>query len=1144
MHTKGGTMATILIVDDHAINRQFLLTLLGYGGHTLLEAAEGARALQLVRSERPDLVITDILMPNMDGYEFVTRMRADSKVAQTPVIFYTASYRAREARSMAQACGVHWVLQKPSEPETILKTVQEALGSPSQPSTHLAPQLSASIEADQFSSINDQLLEYLGELGSTDDSMLEFGQPGGVLDATLDVDTTLEAQRNHLRVIARKMSTSLTSLQTVSLRLTRLVELGLDLAAERDPGRMLEILCRAAHGICGAQYAAVAMLEDDSRRLRYCFARGLSQEVQAALRQIAPQTGILGQLLGDRIPARLMNHTGQPQALGLPASHPPVHSFLGVPIVSKEQAYGWLYLANKTDNTNFSDVDEQVIATIASQLAAAYENLVLYEKVHRQRSQLQLEVTERKQAQEALRRNLRGRTVLARCNHVLVHAVDENDLLTEMCRTIVDTGGYPMVWIGYSQNDEERSLVPVAQNGMQGGKDSPYADDCCENGYGWHAAKVAIRTGMPFVVPDVHDGGITAQWKVPASPPDFRSVLSLPLKDGVDVFGALTLYEKEPNAFDVDQIEMLQELADDIAYGGVSLRMRRARDLAEQSLLATEEKLTGILNSIDNIVWSISDNEMLYISPVAESVYGLPLADFYRNKDLWFDVIHPEDQPAVRESMKTLLEQGAVTREYRILRPNGGIRWLEDRTKAVHDANGKLLRFDGVASDISDRKKYQGRIEYLATHDPLTGLANRNLLRDRLAQAIAFSRRSGQMLALLFVDLDRFKDINDSFGHAVGDKLLIEVSERLRRVVREGDTVARPGGDEFIVLLTDFSDPESVNAVAVKLLNEFAAPYVLTDVQLHVNASIGVSLYPNDGDDIETLLRNTDTAMYRAKERGGNGFQLYTPEMSVRAIERMELENALHRAVERGEFQLYYQPKVDLKSGQIVGAEALIRWFHPELGLVLPNRFIPLAEEIGLISSIGQWVLRTACAQNKAWQDAGLIPISVAVNLSARQFRHEELLGLVSNVLKETGMEPGFLELELTESIVMHSAEQFAVRLHELKMLGVKLAIDDFGTGYSSLSYLKRFSLDRLKIDQSFVNDIVTDADDAAITRSVISLGHSLNLRVVAEGVETAEQLAFLRSNGCDEVQGNFYSEPISAEDFSALLHERKRYNY
>ncbi|MGN6388738.1 MAG: EAL domain-containing protein [Burkholderiaceae bacterium] len=1102
-------MATILIVDDHAINRQFLSTLLGYGGHRLIEAAEGGQALQLVRAERPDLVITDILMPNMDGFEFVNRLRAEPPLEATPVIFYTASFRAREARTIAEACGVRWVLQKPSEPEAILGAVQQALGAslPSQPSAaaHHAPQLSASLEAARLSSIDEQLRRAVAQLD------------GGTVPA-----------REGLRRVARDLSASLDSMQAVSRRLTRLVELGLDLAAERDPARMIDILCRAAHGICGATCAAVAVLDDAGAAFAHCFARGLDGDVLAALRALPPDAGLLGRLIRDRRPVRLSGLSGLPGApgeIGLPPSHPPVSSFLGVPIATKERAYGWLYLTGKIGDDAFSEVDEQVAATIASQLASAYENLALFDETRRQRARLEIEVGERKEAQEALRRNLRGRTVMAECNHVLVHATDESDLLGDMCAAIVDTGGYPSAWIVY--RDDAAAEASRGSEGSDSGSGplrvmahagaAEDADWGC-GGRGWDAARAAIDTGKPCL----SNGA--------------RAMLSLPLLDGARVFGALTLRERETDGFDDAELALLSELADDIAYGIAHLTARRAREQAERSLLATEEKLSAILNSIDNVVWSVSDSELLYISPVAEKVFGLPVGDFYRNKDLRFEAIHPDDQARVKESNETLLTHGAVTREYRILRPDGEMRWLEERSKAVFGADGALLRYDGVISDISDRKQYQGRIEYLATHDPLTGLANRNLLRDRLAQAIALARRAGQMLALLFVDLDRFKDINDSYGHAVGDALLVEVSHRLRRVVRDCDTVARPGGDEFIILLTDFADADSVTAVAGKLLNEFALPFDVTDVELHVHASIGISLFPNDGDSIETLLRNTDTAMYRAKERGGSGYQLYSPEMSVRAMERMAIENALHRAIERNELRLFYQPKIDLKSGRVTGAEALVRWFHPELGVVLPDRFIPLAEEIGLIDSIGAWVLQEACMQNASWQHAGFAPIGVSVNLSARQFRHERLHALVAETLERTGLPAQYLELELTESAVMHSAEQFAVKLQELKALGVKLSIDDFGTGYSSLNYLKRFALDSLKIDQSFVRDIVTDADDAAITRSVISLGHSLNLRVIAEGVENSEQLAFLRSNGCDEVQGNYFSKPLGAAEFVALL--------
>jgi diguanylate cyclase (GGDEF)-like protein len=463
---------------------------------------------------------------------------------------------------------------------------------------------------------------------------------------------------------------------------------------------------------------------------------------------------------------------------------------------------------------------------------------------------------------------------------------------------------------------------------------------------------------------------------------------------------------------------------------------------------------------------------------------------------------------------------------------------VEERAQAIRNDKGELLRFDGIAIDISERKTYEARIEYLADHDALTNLPNRNLLGDRITQAMAHVRRNGLLLALLFLDLDRFKDVNDSFGHAFGDALLLEVSGRIKQVVREGDTVARHGGDEFIILLTDIQQPQDVSAVALKIFSAFSTPFLISGHELFVSTSIGATLYPDDGDDLQSLLRNADTAMHRAKEEQGNAFQFYSREMSVRALERSKLESALRRALERKEFELFYQPKVDTGSGRIIGAEALIRWHHPDLGLVSPTRFIPMAEEIGLIIPIGDWVLHTACAQNKAWQDAGLPLISVSVNLSARQFSQEGLVESVAEALQNMGLDAKHLELELTESMVMNSAEQFITKLQELENLGVQLSIDDFGTGYSSLSYLKRFPLHHLKIDQSFVRDIATDADDAAITSSVIALGHSLNLKVIAEGVETEEQVAFLRSHHCDEMQGYYFSKPLPATEFASLLQQ------
>jgi len=393
----------------------------------------------------------------------------------------------------------------------------------------------------------------------------------------------------------------------------------------------------------------------------------------------------------------------------------------------------------------------------------------------------------------------------------------------------------------------------------------------------------------------------------------------------------------------------------------------------------------------------------------------------------------------------------------------------------------------------------------------------------------------------MFLDLDRFKIINDTLGHPMGDRLLKGVAQRLRSCLREGDTVARLGGDEFMVVLPAIAHAEDAARVGQRILDALSVPFNFEGHELHIGVSIGIALYPNDGKSAEALLKNADIAMYRAKEQGRNNYQFYTPALNDMAFERLTLENSLRRALERREFVVHYQPQVSLNTGQIVGMEALVRWRHPELGLVAPMKFIPVAEETGLIVPIGEWVLQMACAQNKAWQEAGFPPLRVTVNLSARFFRRKDLMETVARILKETGLDPDYLELELTEGTTMENAEATIRTLHELKEMGVHLSIDDFGTGYSSLSYLKRFPLATLKIDRLFVQDITTSSDGAVITLAIIAMAHSLGLKVIAEGVETEEQLAFLRAHRCDEMQGYLFSRPIPAEAFTQLLREGRR---
>ncbi len=465
--------------------------------------------------------------------------------------------------------------------------------------------------------------------------------------------------------------------------------------------------------------------------------------------------------------------------------------------------------------------------------------------------------------------------------------------------------------------------------------------------------------------------------------------------------------------------------------------------------------------------------------------------------------------------------------------------WNEDGT-----LHGVIAACRNITERLRVERKLrenESRLYHLAHHDSLTGLPNRLLFQDRLQRAMFKAHRSGQQVALLFLDLDRFKNINDTLGHDVGDRLLQDVSGRLRDCGRQSDTVARLGGDEFAIILDDAKELKDIAVVAQKILQALAKPIMVEGFELYVTASIGISLYPADSGDVDGLMKCTDTAMYRAKDLGKNSYQFYTADMNTRAFELLLMEGSLRKALRHDQLVVYYQPQIDLLTGSLVGIEALLRWRHPEQGMISPREFIPLAEETGLIGSIGEWVMRTACTQNRAWQAAGYSPVRMAVNISARQFRQQDLTKIIAQVLDETGLEAKYLELELTESIVMQDAEATIAMLKRLNNMGVRLSIDDFGTGYSSLSYLKRFPISNLKIDQSFVHDITTDVNDAMIASSIIALAHSMDLHVIAEGVENETQLNFLRDSGCNHAQGYLLGSPTPGEDFVKFFNDRQK---
>jgi diguanylate cyclase (GGDEF)-like protein len=499
------------------------------------------------------------------------------------------------------------------------------------------------------------------------------------------------------------------------------------------------------------------------------------------------------------------------------------------------------------------------------------------------------------------------------------------------------------------------------------------------------------------------------------------------------------------------------------------------------------------------------------------------------------------DRDFYKTMWSSLLQNGEWRGEIWGRRKNGEVFPKWQTIRAVRDASGRLTHYMSVFSDVSHIKESEEKLHHLAHHDALTGLPNRLLLNARLEHSLQHAQRAGTKVAVLFVDLDHFKKVNDSFGHSVGDRLLQLVAERLLGCVRGEDTVARLGGDELTIVLGSLMDARYAATVAQEILDKLSEPFELQGQDVFVSASIGISTYPEDGRDVTALLKNADAAMYMAKSEGRNGYQFYSKELTLGACESLALEADLHRALERDELFLHFQPQVSLRSGKIVGVEALVRWRHPEMGVVSPARFIPLAEENGLIAAIGKWVLHTACTQVKAWQNDGLAPFRIVVNLSGRQLAQSKFVQEVRDVLEDTGLDPSHLELELTESSLMKQEERVARTLDALRALGTTISIDDFGTGYSSLSYLKRFPFDRLKIDRSFMRDIPQNSNDVAFAKAIVALGHSLNLGVVAEGVATQAQRELLTSIGCDEMQGFLYSAPRTASELAPLLSARTR---
>jgi len=724
---------------------------------------------------------------------------------------------------------------------------------------------------------------------------------------------------------------------------------------------------------------------------------------------------------------------------------------------------------------------------------------------------------------------------LSQCNQAIVRCTNEAELFVQICRDVVTFGGISMAWIGLI-DPQTRKVKSVAAFGrgteyLNGLQASVVADDPYGNG----PTGRAFRSNQPYWCQDFQQDPATEPWREKGRQFGWGASAALPLHRDGEIIGVFTLYADVVNAFDEAERSLLLEMAMDIDFALNSFTREALRVKAEEALRESEQRLRTIIETEPECIKIVDGNgHLLQMNAAGLAMLEADSLEQAQKRKL-MDFILPEYQRPFLDLHKRVMGGESGMLEFEILGLAGTRRWLETHAAPMRDAKGDITLLLGVTRDITLRKQSEERIHYLAHFDALTGLPNRTQLEDRASYAISLSQRSQDPVAVMFLDLDHFKDINDTLGHSVGDTLLVELAKRLRLVLREEDTLSRLGGDEFIFLLHGI-DAQAAAHVAQKLLEVIAKPYRIENHDLNVTGSIGIALYPDDGGDLETLSKNADAAMYRAKQQGRNGYCFFTAEMQEYSARHLLLVNALRQALEQDQLRVHYQPQVSMQSDHVVGAEALLRWTHPELGPISPAEFIPAAEDSGLILPIGEWVLRQAVRQAKQWLHEGLAPLIMAVNLSAVQFRHPDLPNLVSRILEEEGLPPEYLELELTEGVAMHDPQGAITVMNNLHERGVRMSIDDFGTGYSSLSHLKKFKVYKLKIDQSFVRDISTDPEDKAIVSAIINMAKSLGLQTIAEGVETAGQLAFLREQGCDEMQGYYYSRPLPADQFKAFI--------
>jgi diguanylate cyclase (GGDEF)-like protein len=927
-------MSKILVVDDSVASRSAVREVLRHEGHEVIEASDGADALRAATQHHPRLIISDILMPSMDGYEFVRQLRTHAGLAATAVVFYTANYHSREARRLAEKCGVARVIIKPCGARDFLKAITEVL-----------------------------------------DGVQQLPEPR----------IGQEFDREHLEVLTNTLAGNANQLAALNSRFAALIDLNVQLASERDPAMLLPRVCAGARKLLGAKYAVLAIVDGEGGTPAQVWSSGIEAGGPDHLRQFRPSGGLTARVLEGAQPLRA-RATGAPLELGLPADFPPADSALAVPLSSLTRSYGWLCLADKVGSEEFDSDDERMLGTLGAQVGRIYESGMLYQQVQRHAAQLQ--------------HLNRVHAMLSGIESLIIRAGDRHELFRQVCRLAVAEGGFAEAWCGW-MHPAGGEIVPAGWAGPCAGLEAAVAGRLDDPAVADILPVAAMRSGGPVVCNDIERQARTIPHAAEMQQRGYQALSALPFIIEGKSAGCLMLAARNKSVFDAAEVRLLSGLAADISF------------------------------ALDHIAKS-------------------------------------------------------------------------------------------------------EKIHYLAYYDSLTGLANRTLLHERLTQQIANHRPGGRTVALLLIDPDRFHTINETFGRFQGDELLRQLARSLTACVGEGASVARTGGGQFAALVAVADGAEATRLAEELWQRWLAVPFQIDANEIRVSAKAGIALLSADADTADALLKHAEAALSRAKSTGEQ-LVLYTPDMSARAAETLGMEAQLRTALEREQFVLHYQPKVDLETRKLVGVEALIRWRNPDLGLVPPLKFIPLLEETGLIVEVGRWALRRAKLDRTLWTAMGLVAPRVAVNVSTVQLQRRDFVRMIEELVGASGKDAG-LDIEVTESVIISDAVENIEKLGRIRELGVGIAIDDFGTGYSSLGYLTKLPAQVIKIDRSFTVAMTEDPGALTLVSTIISLAHSLKMATVAEGVESQEQAKLLRLLRCDQMQGYLVSKPVAFDELSAQL--------